>query len=378
MEPDAPVVCTGGMRAIRFFAAAALAGIVTTTAAGHLARPTPTITAAAPMAAARAVHTATRLGDGRVLVVGGCSARGCELDAGAAAIAEIYDPTRNRFGATGRLSEWRDDHTATRLPDRRVLVTGGWGERGVLATSETFDPRTGEFTQGPRMASRRAAATATLLRDGRVLVAGGFTDNRPTTASAEVFARDGFSAVGPMVAPRGAHVAALLPDGRVLVAGGFSRGTVVASTELFDPRTGRFASGPPMLVPRYKAAAVELADGRVLVIGGAADVEGSRPYASSEIYDPRLNRFLPGPRMRSPRYKITGSVVRIAGGDVLVAGGAAGAELLNVKTMRFRPIRGSLGQARYFLTATRLRDRVLLIGGYNRSITPTARVWIYR
>ena len=366
------------MRPIGLCVAAALAAIITTTAAGNLGRPKPGITLAAPMASARAVHTATLLGDGRVLIVGGCSTRGCELRAGAATRAEIYDPKRGRFVLTGRLSEWRDDHTATRLPDGRVLVTGGWGEGGVLTSSETFDPRTGRFSRGPEMASPRAGATATLLSDGRVLLAGGFTDNRPTTASAEVYARNRFLTVGPMVAPRGAHVAALLPDGRVLLAGGLSRGRVVASTEFFDPRTGRFESGPPMSVPRYKAAAVELADGRVLVIGGAADDEGLRTYATTELYDPRRNRFLPGPRMRSPRYKITGAVARVAGGDVVVAGGAADVELLRVKEMRFRPVKGSLGQPLRFLTATPLGNRVLLVGGYDRSIVPTAEAWIYR
>jgi Kelch motif/Galactose oxidase, central domain len=360
------------------FVVAALAATISTAAAGNLARPKPAIISSAPMVVARAVHTATLLGDGRVLVVGGCSTDGCELEPGAAARAEIYDPKRGAFTLGGRLGTWRDDHTATRLRDGRVLVAGGWGEGGVLSTTETFDPRTGEFSSGPQMASPRAGATATLLRDGRVLVAGGFTDNRPTTSSAELFTKSGFTAVGPLRAPRGAHVAARLPDGRVLVAGGFSRGRVVASTEIFDPRTGRFAPGPAMRVPRYKAAAVELADGRVLVIGGAADVEGQRTYSTTEIYDPRRNRFLPGPRMRSPRYKITGSVARLPGGDVLVAGAAARAERLSLKTMRFRLVPGSLGQAWLFLTATRIGNRVLLVGGYNRSITPTAKTWVYR
>ena len=334
----------------------------------------------ASMTVPRAVHTATSLRGGDVLVVGGCERRGCELGGDSAVVAEVYDRSARRFVPTGRLLEWRDDHSAVRLRDGRVFVAGGWGVGGVLATTELYESGRRSFSRGPVMHSPRAGATATVLRDGRVLLAGGFTDNEPTISRAEVFVpkTDVLREVGHMHRPRGAHSAALLRDGRVLLVGGLSRGRVTATTELFDPRTDRFVRGPRMRTPRYKAAAVTLRDGRVLVIGGSADADGRRVYETTELYDPRRGAFLPGPRLRQARYKIAGSVVVLADGDVLVAGGAATAEALDVSAMRFDPV-GDLGATRLFLTATRLGGReALLLGGYDLAITPTARAWVYR
>lgn len=335
----------------------------------------------AEMQAPRAVHSATTLADGRVLVVGGCTRDSCELGSDAGAVAELYDPGDGRFEQSGRLREWRDDHTATLLRTGRVLVAGGWGARRVLASTELYDPRTGTFAAGPPLASPRAGGTATLLRDGRVLVAGGFTGNRPTVASAEVFepAANRFRPVRPMAVPRGAHAAARLADGRVIVVGGLSRGRVVATSELFDPATGRFVRGPSLRVPRYKAAAVTLRDGRVLVVGGSADVDGGLLYRSTEIYEPKRNRFVAGPPLRHPRYKIRDAVVVLPGGDVLVAGGAPVPELWRRSSGRFAEVAGTLGRTRLFLTASPLQSgAVLLAGGYDEGISPTAQAWLFR
>jgi hypothetical protein len=297
----------------------------------------PSIVAAGKMSVPRAVHTATALVGGNVLIVGGCSSPGCELHGAPGRLAELYDARDGRFVPTGDLREWRDDLVASRLPDGRVLVAGGWGTGGVLSTTE--------------------------LSAADIFVPGA----------------GAFRAVGAMRVPRGAHSAAHLKDGRVLVVGGLSRGRVVATTEIFDPRTGRFTKGPRMSTPRYKAAALTLRDGRVIVVGGAADADGYRPLATTELFDPARNRFSAGPRLRHARYKINGSTALVAGGNVLVAGGAGQAELLDVRTMRFRPIAGSLGRSREFLTATSLPgDRVLLAGGYDAAIVPTARAWLYR
>ena len=85
------------------------------------------------------------------------------------------------FTATGDMTSPRFLHTATLLTDGRVLVTGGTTLEGscpvclfkTLASAELYDSRTGTFTAAGNMTTPRDAHTATLLPDGRVLIAGG-------------------------------------------------------------------------------------------------------------------------------------------------------------------------------------------------------------
>ena len=80
------------------------------------------------------------------------------------------------------------------------------------------------------------------------------------------------SPTGSMQHPRASHTASLLPDDTVLVAGGFagsgSESRPYISTELFDPASGTFHTGPDMTVVRSGHAAVVLKDNRVLLVGG--------------------------------------------------------------------------------------------------------------
>ena len=81
----------------------------------------------------------------------------------------------------GRLIEPRIYHTATRMNDGRVLVTGGRGRSGAGGgyttppgdTAEIFDPETGDWTATAPLPSAREEHRAVLLEDGRVLVTGG-------------------------------------------------------------------------------------------------------------------------------------------------------------------------------------------------------------
>src|SRR5919197_2068752 len=117
-------------------------------------------TATASMATARAHMTATRLGNGRILVVGGVGA----------ATAELYDPPTGTWMPTGTLNEPRGLHVAVRLTDGRVLVAGGGS---YSASAELYDPATNRWTPTGSMHVGRISFTGALLRDGRVLVAGG-------------------------------------------------------------------------------------------------------------------------------------------------------------------------------------------------------------
>ena len=111
-----------------------------------------------------------------------------------------------------------------------------------------------------------------------------------------------------------------------------------------------------------------------------ADIEGGRTYRSTEIYEPRRNRFVAGPLLLHARYKIRDSgVVVLPGGDVLVAGGAPVPEVWRRSSGRFIAVAGTLGRTRLFAAASPLASgEVLVTGGYDLGISPTAQAWLYR
>ncbi|MBP1705894.1 MAG: Branched-chain amino acid transporter, amino acid-binding protein, partial [Chloroflexi bacterium] len=227
-----------------------LAGCATTATSSPATTPVATV-APSPtgsMATARGAHTATLLPDGRVLVAGGASTAGEEGLGGLLAGAETYDPASGTFVGTGPLATARAGATATLLSDGRVLVAAGFdvprpGAVSTLRAAEIYDPASGTFGPTGSLVTARYLHTATLLPDGRVLITGGFDPEAGYLASAEIYdpANGTFVGTGPLTAGRYGHTATLLPDGRVLVAGGFDRGAgYLASAEIFDPVSGTF------------------------------------------------------------------------------------------------------------------------------------------
>jgi Kelch motif len=329
----------------------------------------------AAMTTPRAAHTATLLASGEVLIAGGCSVDGCELD-DRGRTTELFDPRAGRFRAGPALLRPRVGHAAVRLRDGSVLIAGGWGASDPTATAELYEPGHG-FSRLPPMTTPRGGFSATLLRDGRVLIAGG-TDGRRSLRSAELFdpRSRSFRATGSMRSARAAHAAAVVRGGRVLLAGGSADARVLASAEVYYPRTGRFTSAGAMTLPRHKHAAVSLRDGAALIVGGSNNRDFQGRYRSAELYAPRSGRFVRVGQMSQARFKLPDAVVRLPSGDVLVAGGARRAELYDPDRRRFRRA-GNVGPTLSFSTATLLRDgRVLVAGGYDDRIAVTSRATI--
>jgi hypothetical protein len=374
--------------ALRFRLAAALVTLALATACtgdGPSRDPTP---GQGPPAAsystsldlARAVHRAVVLRDGRVLLTGGCSTAGCE-GVDAAARSALFDPRSGLFSDGPAMAEPRVSHTATLLPDGRVLVIGGYPAEGAAPTGsmEIYDPQRNRFLRFGSLQVPRADHTATLLPNGLVLVAGGRgADGRALDSVELVDPRTGdVQPAPPLPGPRTAHTATEIPGGVLLIGGTGTGAVAMRSTVEYVTAAGRWRSGPDLLRARVKHAAAALPDGRVLVVGGAPSVESRHRFADTELVDPVAARSVPGPRLTDGRYKIGDAVAVLPDGRVAIAGGRT-VEVFDPRTGLIRTVPGSgLGRRRSFQTATALSDtQVLVAGGYDSSIRPTRMSWL--
>jgi hypothetical protein len=96
-----------------------------------------TFTVTGNMAVARIKHTATLLPGGKVLIAGGVGYSGHPYSL---ASAELYDPGAGTFTATGSMATAREEHTATLLGNGKVLMAGGGNDdNNDLASAELYE-----------------------------------------------------------------------------------------------------------------------------------------------------------------------------------------------------------------------------------------------
>ena len=333
------------------------------------------------MSVARMAHTATALPDGRVLVAGGFAG-----EESAAQSAETYDAGAERFSPLPRMVTPRYSHTATLLPNGKVLIVGGYAAGAIpTVAAELFDPATNSFTPTGPLLAARGDHIAVLLQGGKVLIAGGVGPGWTFLSSAELYdpATGRFSPTGAMTVARESHAAVRLNDGRILIVGGH-RGrragiTLYTSAETYDPATGTFRPAGDMHVRRHKHDAVLLGDGRVLITGGADERDDKGVYDSTELYDPGAGTFAMGPALARPRYKHQGTSVLLPSGEVLIAGGAPQAERYDPIRRIFTVVAGDARMAGQFSAVAPLRGGgALVTGGYGNGGGPRASAWVYR
>jgi hypothetical protein len=261
--------------------------------------------------------SATRLGDGRVLVAGG--GNGVAL----VSAAELYDPVAGTF--TGSMTQARMQQTATLLHSGKVLVCGGIDSSGnALSSCELYDPSTGIFTLAASMSGQRLNHTATLLADGTVFIAGGdrLHQGRGTCELYDPVANT-FKSTADLTAPRFAHTATLLNNGKLLITGGFNPviSADLASAEIYDIAANTSAPTGSMSLSRRFHGAVLLSTGKVLVTPGedllSADI--------LEIYDPVSGKFS---QSQLHIGRNDGTAIALSDGRVLLAGGTFLSEVL--------------------------------------------------
>jgi Kelch motif protein len=322
------------------------------------------------MTTARSQHTATQLPNGKVLIAGGVQSTSLSGAPLILAVTELYDPGTGTFNPAGNMTTARRMHTSTLLADGRVLIAGGYGAEGAVASAELYDPSTGSFTATGDMITARGGHTAILLANGKVLMVGGYgtAAGYPMVAAAELYdAPSGtFTAGGAYVGRGGCDFCApaiLLPDGRVLFPGQYP-------AQLYDPITNAF-SVDGMMISDHSAATL-LTNGKVLFAGG----EDFGRSSTAELYDPATGAFASTGNMAWRRVWHTltllpNGMVLTTGGETdscganfcMFAGSVASAERYDPSAGIFIPT-SDMAAPRETHTATLLNDgRVLIAGG---------------
>lgn len=422
-----------------------------------------TMTPTGSMSAPRAYHTATPLNDGTVLIAGGTATTSGPpaFQPGLATpTAEIYNPTTGVFTPlTATMNSPRALHSATQLPDGTILVAGGstTGQTGFtysfvgapfttftgtscppvcritgsftlaqplapnlnqnIGGSGAFTPASFSFTDGVTtftnlntsssgfavdtdangkitlysffMSGPGGGAGLNVFFDGPgqdtqegvnlnnyqasfqgVGAPGGIWTLGPQINSADIYdpiART-FAATNGMTAARSALTATALTNGKVLLAGGFGAlGPANQSAELYDPFAKTFNATPPMAFAHAQHTATLLPNGQVALIGGDDATGASTNHI--EIFDPVAGTFTASAATLNPTARTAHGAVLLPDGRVLVDSGIDAsssilnsAETFNSVSATSTPT-GSMQSTRAVTTNTLLPDGTVLVAG---------------
>ena len=298
----------------------------------------------------RGGHTATLLNDGSLLVTGGVARAGGALRTEAL----LLPPGSDTFITLAQgLSEPRTGHTATLLPDGRVLILGGSRTDDIrsvadlVETAEVYDPATRTFTVVPFTGSepiRRALHTAVLRGSNLIDLYGGRGDIR-YSSDPRLGTRSDLRTLrfadgtlepltnlisAPSIEPISGHTQtplrtfALGTPGFYLVAGSYfdEQGADDISFQLDFSSANQIAiDEAPRLEPsRTRHAAVMLQDGIIAYYGGTQDVP-SDALDETMIYVEEANRFFRLPRTQTPIKRYAHTATKLPSQRILLLGG---------------------------------------------------------
>lgn len=234
------------------------------------------------------------------------------------------------------------------LPGQLYVVGGRNQQQDPLDVVEMFDTWHGEWVTCPSMSAKRAGCAAAALPDGRLLVVGGYDEKgivEGLLESCEVFdprTKSWALFPAPLGRPRWGHGCATL-QGRVFAVGGCSLRPgappheafmeTLRSCEVHDPAKGTWTVSADLHVARAGARVVTLGERYLAAVGGCDDVFGrAELLASLEIFDVDVGSWvLLGGQLSTPR--TTAAVAAIDGQRILIVGGApslSSAEVYNV------------------------------------------------
>lgn len=299
----------------------------------------------------RAGHTATLLPDGKVLVVGGTTST---AGVGAAGV-ELYDPVTKVWKTVGQVSVSPYRHTATLLPNGKLLV----GFTLYDPTTNTVTPLPSPNSVGRGLMGSYGLG-AVLLQSGKVLVTGGYLGDNTNSSAARLFdpVTNTWADAPPMAVARSFHTATILSDGRVLVYGGGN------AAETYDPASNTWTAAAKPLFSHARVSATLLPNGKVLFVPAGVGEH------NATLYDPTTDTWTLAGTISTDRGDHTATL--LSNGTVLITGGGVytestatdTSELYDPATNTWSATTPLVLGPRAGHTATLLRDgSVLVVGG---------------
>lgn len=312
--------------------------------------------------------------------------------------AEIFDPASGKITQVGKLGITRIFHTATTLANGEVLITGGTTDSqgaSVVATAELYHPATGTFTyvngaaECPPgggtpgcMVIGRARHTATLLPNGKVLIAGGYGPDGSTLNTAELYdpATQTFTATGNLKSARSNHSAIRYNNDFVMLVGGVVPGAFgpqqLTTSELYYVQTGAFGDfgvnnnlAFPQTLPRLFGSG---GGPPIASVGGSPNTKQTQIFGTAGSWEKGLDLEMD---RNAHELTVIGSNSQGAPIALVTGGGTSSgatidkvtdtAELLDTFAGA-KPVllTGKMSTPRAYHTATRLPDgRVFIAGG---------------
>jgi hypothetical protein len=246
------------------------------------------------MADGRWYATATALGDGRVMTIGGLGGNG-----GTNTKVEIFDPASPGAGWGTPTTEPFSPPVFPReflLPNGKVFFTGQ-GSDVPTAKSWIFDPVAKTWTASDNTNLDRQSGAAILLPllpptyVPRVMNLGGGALATPSTEIIDLSAANPRWTPGPDMSTGRIHMnAVILPNGKVLAEGGSASNEIPDTpgrqAELLDSTAGAFAGAGTAAYSRlYHSTALLLPDATVVSLGSNPGDRGSY-LPTVEVYTP--------------------------------------------------------------------------------------------
>jgi N-acetylneuraminic acid mutarotase len=195
-----------------------------------------------------------------------------------------YDPASDTWRELNPMPEQRLAGAAVSLGETIYVVGGAGGSEALLA----FRPDTGQWhaPAGPQQPREHVSAVA---YQGELWVLGGRWFGVGELATTEIYdPASGIWRTGPDLNVARAGSAAAVVNGQIVIAGGeviINNHETLASFEMFDPGNGVWQLGPDQPVPMHGVGGA--ADGdRFILLGGSIEAGAIQNEGQVQIYEP--------------------------------------------------------------------------------------------